>query len=260
MRGRSLLAATSVAFFMAAWVGCSGKTDSPGETNSSPDAGGSPDATSMTSPDANTGPDPKPDASTAGNEDFDAGTPVDVSYGTCQPFTACGGNIVGTWKITGGCVSNQTFADLKSKFCEGIEEGNVVIKAAGTLTATDTTVTRQTKVDISADAFIPQQCAAKAGGSCQIVEAGLSTSVLGTDPPFDKAKCTTDGAGGCNCSVSKAYVENVTGAYTASGNTITTTNPNRTFDYCVDGSKLTYQETTSAGTVSFPIIVELAKN
>ncbi|HVH40829.1 MAG TPA: hypothetical protein VM925_00755 [Labilithrix sp.] len=251
---------------MALWSGCGGVEESPASTlRDGGVGGGGADAAGQDSggitPDSG---DTKVLVD-AGGQDADASKevdsglppPVTVTYGTCPAFTACGGDVIGTWAVSGGCVSADTFAAAKQPPCEGVQESDVVIKAAGTMVATATTIHRKSKVDMSAKLFIPQACAAQAGGNCALVEYGLTNEIEpGTPPLFDKASCTSAGGGACNCTVSRATAEDETSDYTVAGNTLTSTNPTRTFDYCVDGTKNTYKETTDG---SLPIIVELTK-
>jgi hypothetical protein len=260
MLRRCLFAATSVTLCSALfWAGCGGSADIPGPVLGTTDAGhdhevaeSEPDASSTTTPDAK-GADQQ-DA----NTDAPLPAPVSVTYGTCPAFTGCGGDVVGTWKVTGGCVSDTTFADAKTGDCAGVEEGNVDIQAAGLITATATTFRRRLDVTLKADLSIPPACVQYLGGTCNSTEIGLTLSI-GPDQPalFDDAKCTSDGAGGCNCKVKRAYNEDETHDYSVDGSTLTTTDPDRTFAYCVAGTKTTMQETT-AGTL-LPVIVETEK-
>ena len=131
-----------------------------------------------------------------------------------------------------------------------------MIKAAGVVTATATKITRNIKVDLTTKVAIPKARAAQGGGNCQLVAYGLSNEIdPGTPPPFDKATCTSDGNEGCNCTVSKTVKQNETVGYTVAGNTLTT-DDDQTLDYCVEGTKITYQDTTAG---AIPITVELTK-
>ena len=40
---------------------------------------------------------------------------IDITYGTCTNFTKCGGDLVGSWNVTGGCLSEYSFAEAKAK-------------------------------------------------------------------------------------------------------------------------------------------------
>lgn len=261
MLARCLSAASAIVLCsLAVWPGCGGSEAATPRLR---------DSDSGTKSDASANVDEDEDAGTV---DSGTGTPVDagsdatstlpppatIVYGTCPAFTPCGGEATGTWTVTGGCLSDATFAAVKQAPCDGVQESDVVLKAAGTLTANGGKITRNTKVEMTAKLAVPKACAEQApGGSCAIFQYGLTTEIQpGTPPFFDTATCTSNGAGGCNCNVSKTTAENTVNDYTASGNVLTTTDPTRTFDYCVQGTKISYKETTEG---SLPIVVELTK-
>jgi hypothetical protein len=50
-------------------------------------------------------------------------------------------------------------------------------------------------------------------------------------------------AAGCDCDVGDSTNDDTTDAYTTAGNTLTS--GARTFDYCVNGNDIEYQETTA---------------
>ncbi|MBX3218754.1 MAG: hypothetical protein KF850_42505, partial [Labilithrix sp.] len=183
---------------------------------------------------------------------------VDVTYGTCPAFAKCGGDIVGSWKVSGGCVSSDAFTDLKTQ-CPGFEESDVVIKANGTVVATATNVVRKTSVKLTGKIALPKACA-MGTDNCSTIALGLTSGVLPGVPKFETATCT-DGGTLCNCDVSVTRDETTDDSYTSADGVVTTTNPTRTFDYCVDGSKTTYVETTPPAPNAFalPIFIEISK-
>jgi len=235
------------------WMGCS-SDDSPAATNTT-------DAGSNTENDA--GSDPVDSGNDQGKKDSgttnDAGTfeGVDITYGKCPAVAKCGGDIVGSWKVSGGCVPDDAFAEAKAQ-CPGLQESDVVIKANGTVVATATTVERKTNVQVSAKVVVPKACSPVP--DCGLIAAGLQTGALPGAPKFEKATCT-DGGDNCNCDVLGTASEESNDDYTTNGGVLTTTNPDRTFDYCVDGNKTTYTETTPVGQGEFrlPVIVEITK-
>lgn len=226
------------------WAGCSSDDGSP---TPSSDAGPEDDA--ATKPDATQGEE-------AGAKE-DAGPPptVDISYGQCPAFTPCGGDVTGRWTVSGGCLSDDTFADFKEQYCPDLEEKDVVIKASGFVEAIATNLHQAMDIDLTANLVLPQTCLDALGvGSCALVEVGLTTPLQAGMPTFDTAKCTA-AAGGCDCAVAKKLSDETEGEYTISGNTLET-DSGRKFDYCVSGSKTIFQETTDGW---FPIIVDLTK-
>lgn len=240
-------------FFTVAWLGCGG---SEATTNGSSSSGGTTDSGSETSTTSDSGPSDSGGGSTVdvkfdGNIDAPE---VTITYGTCPAFTPCGGDEKGTWKVTGGCLSDEIVADAKTA-CPGFTTSNEVIKAKGIVTADGTNVVRQTQVKLTAKAFVPfTGSCAQAGGNCQLLALGA------TQLGFDKATCVAaDGGGGCDCDVEQSVVNASSATYTKSGNTITTSGGD-TFDYCVAGAKLSYKQTNGQGNQPpFPLVLELAK-
>ncbi|MBX3209363.1 MAG: hypothetical protein KF764_30300 [Labilithrix sp.] len=232
------------------WVGCS--SDDPPATESSADAGNS-------NVDAGGGEDAGRDPVDTGAPEVDVPPPmVDITYGACAAFEKCGGDIAGSWKVSGGCVSSDAFADLKAQ-CAGFEESDVVIKAGGTVVATATNVKRKTSVKLTAKIALPKICAAPIE-NCAVIASGLKSGAVPGAPKFETATCTDAGTI-CNCDVAATIDETTDDSYTAADGVVTTTNPTRNFEYCVDGSKTTYTETTppTAGAFSLPIVVEISK-
>ena len=235
------------------WAGCSGDAGSPPGAAIDPDAGGS-NGSDAGSEDS--GGDIVVDSSTP--EDSGPPATVDITYGTCPAFTKCGGDIVGSWKVTGGCVSSDAFAEAKAQ-CDGLQESDVVIKASGTVVATATKIQRTTTLTLSAKVAVPKACA-QGISNCALIGAGLQSGAVPGVPKFDTATCTDAGTS-CNCTVATTFEEKSDDSYTTADDVVTTTNPTRTFDYCVAGNKTTYKETTAPaqGTFALPVIVEIAK-
>ncbi len=233
------------------WIGCS-SDDPPANNPSNVDAGGGNEN------DAGTG------GTDSGNEqpkdggDKDAGFEgVDITYGKCPDFTKCGGDVTGSWKVKGGCVPDDAFAELKET-CQGLVESDVVIKANGTVVATATTIDRKTNIHVSAKLAIPKSCSPVP--DCSLIASGLQSGFLPGAPKFEKATCTDSGTS-CNCDVTGTFSEQANDEYTTANDVLTTKDPERTFDYCVKDSTLTYRETTepAQGQFTLPVIVDLSK-
>jgi len=170
---------------------------------------------------------------------------IDIQYKGCTPLAACGGDVKGTWRLTGGCVPDGAFAAAKQQ-CAGLVESNVKFQARGVVFADATKITRKTEVKLTATLAVPQMCVA-AIGTC----ADVATAIKFTG--IDTATCAVS-AGGCDCDVADQTNENTTDAYTTSGNTLTS--GVRTFDYCVAGNEIKYEETTAK---AVPAVFTLAK-
>ncbi len=235
------------------WVGCS--SDDPNTSAPTQDAGpGSDNDSGNNDTDSGNNNPPDDDAGSKQDASFEG---VDIKYGKCPDFVKCGGDVVGSWKVSGGCVPDDAFAEARTK-CPGLQESDVVIKANGTVVATATTIERKTNVQVSAKVVVPKSCSPIA--DCGLIATGLQTGALPGAPKFDTATCTDSGAN-CNCDVVGSINEDTSDDYTTSGNVLTTKDPERTFDYCVKGNVTTYKETTAPaqGEFSLPIIVEIAK-
>lgn len=234
---------------MLVWTGCSGSEEGSPATPADDGGAGNDDADDPPGGDdaggGEAGPEPEPPPT------------VNIDYGQCPAFNACGGDVKGRWTVSGGCLGDDAFSDLKQGGCAAVTEHDVVITAAGVLEVGDTSLRRKTSIDLSATLEIPQACLDDLQvPTCLLAEFGLTTPLGGGEAPFDTAKCDDLADGGCSCEVTKAVIEDVESDYTASGNTVTTTQPTRTFDYCVSGDTSTFQETTAG---SLPLIVKLAK-
>lgn len=244
--------AVSVAAFVAWWTGCS----SDGSTEANGNDGG------PVGPGAEAG---GPGEHEGGTTTKEAGTPdaakdapvdsasplgpfVDIPYGaaSCPAFTPCGGDPKGSWKVTGGCVTEAVLAEAKAK-CAGLVESDVKFRARGTVVTDAVKVTRDTEVEYTAKLAIPPECKPTQAplNTCAAVGSGLVFYA-----GLDTATCTDDAAtGGCNCDVADSFSDASSDTYTTSTSTLTTGSGNteRTFDYCVNGAgtELAYQETTA---------------
>ena len=242
----------ALAGVMTVWVGCS-SDDTPASTAST-DAG---TPSTVDSGSNGTGSVDSGNGTTGG---LDGG--VSITYGTCQTFAKCGGDVVGNWKVTGGCFDKSTFDDAR-KLCPGLQESDVVIQAAGTLSFTATDTTRNTTVKLTGKIFVPTAdptCSSANGQNCAFLPIGLTQ--LGSGAlKFDTATCTdtTSPSKGCNCDVTKTTTDDATQPYTKSsdGDTLDLTSPTQTYDYCISGGTNTYLETTNNSTLK--LYVQIGK-
>jgi len=235
------------------WMGCS-SDDPPATTPGETDAG------TQTGTDAgNTETDSgnKQPEKDAGDKDASAFEGVDITYGKCPDFAKCGGDVTGSWKVSGGCVSDDAFAEAKVK-CPGLQESDVAIKASGTVVATATTIQRKTTAQITAKVSVPKSCSPIP--DCSLIAGGLQSGAVPGAPKFEKATCADSGAN-CDCDVVATVTEDTDDEYTTSGNVLTTKDPARTFDYCAKADTVTYTETTPPvkDVFTLPFVVELTK-
>lgn len=235
-----------------AWTGCSSSDTSTDTPDSGTNAG-----------DSGVHTDPSDDDD-AGTQDNDSGTDagvdasidapqVDLKFGNCDAFAACGGDPKGSWHVASGCVDEEAF-DFAKDICAALKVSNVVFKAKGLVDVTATNIDRRTEVFFSATFGIPKPCADIVGGDCNSVATALKLPQYGN---LDAATCKSDGANGCTCDVSDTEAQHIADTYTQNANTITT-GSGQTYDICVDTGKseVSYRETTAK---ALPATFVLAK-
>jgi hypothetical protein len=159
-------------------------------------------------------------------------------------FAACGGDVVGTWTVTGACASATTaLSDMCPTALISLDitlSGSATFKADGTSTSDFTS-----KADIS-----------------YTLDADCLSNITGGHPPStcddlsqpadDSGKatvCTGDPAVGCDCvqnGVEKTEAK--TGTYVVDGSTMTTTDDadgsTGSLTFCVKGNDGRFQETS----------------
>lgn len=245
----------ALATVAAVWLGC-GSDDPATVPQNDTDAG----TVNRTDSGSNTRVD-----SGAGNGDGTGGLDggVQITYGTCETFSACGGDLVGDWKVTGGCLDKSTF-DAARLNCPTLQESDVKIEATGTLDFTATQLTRDTKVRLTGKVFVPTNsdaCPDAKNAPCLFLGAGLTAGAAGL--AFDTATCTDTAAPekGCNCNVSKTITDNATQPYsTPSTGTLRTENPTQQYNYCVNGASSTYLQTSQGSTAqTIKLYVKIGK-
>jgi hypothetical protein len=177
----------------------------------------------------------------------------------CTMFTACGGNVVGTWKLTKACISglpNPLAAFCPSSTFQVSESlsGTVKFVANDGVTlamgVAGGTYSSNISSSVVEDLNIPASCLQ--GATCAQVQSSINQSVDG-GAPAAMGTCT-DAAGGCACHVTAAgSATPTTGVYSVSGSTITL--DGQPSPYCVKGSGLLIQNPTTmmAGAGTFTI-------
>jgi hypothetical protein len=156
------------------------------------------------------------------------------SRATCGAVSACGGDIIGSWKVIDSCLTtNQDLSSVAGPGCTG----------ASALWAFTYTGTLTYNGDGTFDSTIM--------GSATIHEQFPSgcnpfgnTCAQDTQPPTDagaSSTCSTDTTGSCTCDVVTAVTAATpTGTYSVSGTTLTTVQAGNTstLSYCVQGGFL----------------------
>jgi hypothetical protein len=229
------------------------------------DAGGGTDAFVPpvdTGPRADAGHDaaPAPDVGTvlppvdAGDPFGDAGALGDPAWapltvlvdGTmCPALDPCGGDVVGTWDVSGGCFSADLSAIMMCPGARasgsGMGRGRVTFDASGIAHRV-----AQSEVDILVT--VPAVCAGFVGGC-----SGIETRIRMATPD---AACTTESDGSCLCQARQTRTIDDTDTYTISGNEIVGGTSGHHWAYCVSGSSLSYEDVTT-GSMREPGIVDL---
>lgn len=202
---------------------------------------------------------PTPDVGTvlppidAGNPFGDSGTlgdpvwvPLDVLVdgSTCPALTPCGGDIVGTWDVGGGCFAVDLSAVMMCPGAtvsgSGMGRGRVVFD--GTLAHR----VAQSEVDVIVT--VPALCAGFVGGC-----SGIETRIQMATPD---AACATQTDGSCLCQARQTTTIDDVDTYTTSGDEIIGGASGKHWAYCVSGTTLRYEDVSSTGTRE-PGIVEL---
>jgi hypothetical protein len=154
---------------------------------------------------------------------------------SCATVSPCGGDIVGTWKVTQSCVTAT--ADLSS-VCAGAS-GELAYMFSGTVTYNaDRTYTSALSATVIADEHYPSGCAPFGLTCAQLEQSGREAIDAGKITSYS---CSTDAAGACNCeSVIPETSSNTPGTYSTSGGMLGTTagGMTSTDSYCVQGGVL----------------------
>lgn len=249
--GLAALLAVSTVF----WAGCSSSDDTTNDAT--PDSGAN-------KADTGTGDDDDDDT------DQDAGTdggkasgdtvavPYDTTGNSCKSVEACGGDPKGTWKYADGtCL--QTI-ELAKEICPAAVISDITI--TGTLEI-GAAAKRNSKM--AAKAKLPRACidklTGKEGYDCSAVAIGLTLPYKENPQQGDvsglgltKATCT-GGTGDCNCDIFLDDVKNQSYTLQKDGKQIKF-DDGKTFDFCVEGDKLSYIDTTANNPMPFTFVTK----
>jgi len=222
------------------------------DADSAPDAG-APDAPEFDAPPDDAPLLPSVDAGDPFGDTGTLGAPawvdLDVLTGgeTCPALVACGGDEVGTWDVTGGCIELPLGGMLA--VCPGatLEASG---RARGRVVFDGTLARRIAQTEVVATIFLPAVCAGFVGGCSSIEERIRMQS--------PDAACADDGAGNCDCAVRQSSVIDDGDLYTIEGNEIVSSTAGRRWEYCVEGTSMRYRDVTPMGERE-PGIIELGR-
>lgn len=183
---------------------------------------------------------------------FDAGMPPSVAISfaqNCNAVQPCGGALPGLWHYQSFCVEDSIFSRLVN-LCGGASQTSILNRtgtARGAVFFTPTQMGRSVTgvVDFSLST-VSSTCVngfMGIGGCTQLPAVAAQAGVSGTCSlsfPDGGPSTTT-----CTCQLTFPFNDQATEDYTSAGNVITTPR-GRTFEYCVQGQTMTYEETTPA--------------
>ena len=246
MKSRAVFAGGAMIVAATLVFACGGSDAVSVDAGGSDSGGGGNDGTSggdvtTPPPDGSSPADAGSDGTTVtdGGTTLDGGVPIQI--GNCSTFTACGGNVVGTWDYTGGCVADP-FANNQ---CTTLVVHSQSASMKGTITfASDGgasgQVTRNLQASYDANITVPSSCTYKQ--SCTNIAGYLQQA-----SPGATVTCTTNSQQGCDCSYSAVFTDQSTRPYTIQGTDLLVGQgaPNQIdhYAYCVQGTSMQYQHT-----------------
>lgn len=160
----------------------------------------------------------------------------------CPALEPCGGDVVGTWDVRGGCVEVPVPMELMR--CPGAGVTRATGRARGRVTFDGSTAHRIAQSEVIVDIFVPGLCASFVGG-CAAIESQIRMRI-------DDARCVEDRAD-CVCSIRRVQTIDEADGYRIEGSQIVSATTGTRWDYCVEGDVLRYEEVT-AGSTPAPII------
>ncbi len=192
------------------------------------------------------------------------GDPITLMTGNCPALTPCGGDVVGSWKISSICDASGGTAgtggsttDMPSCATQTVGEASSDVtfefKSDGSFTAAGT-------ITITEDETFDDACAMSQFGSDVATTCDLLDS-FGAQGDTDYALSCTVANGLCDCHFTVPLTSNEVGTYTVDGDQITVdytetdsdgtvTTGTETDSFCVKGDTMTQASTTSVATLT----------
>jgi hypothetical protein len=193
------------------------------------DAGGDDDA----------GPDPDAGGMTDAGVDASSPTAGAITFmEVCPPFTPCGGDLTGTWRYDGVCVTHAEVEAALTDACATATFISGTGSVDGTVSFDATTVMRDGTTSLSIVANIPAAC------TFSLPCATVVATQIETMAMVDSATCVDAAApaDGCDCTIMDSEVISESDPYTATGNVFENDSTMRRWEYCIDGTDLTLRE------------------
>jgi hypothetical protein len=165
---------------------------------------------------------------------------------SCDGGAACGGDVVGTWRIS-PCTAAPTDLSSFDMTCPPATLRSVISTFDETLTFKADLSYETTFAETGQYQFdYPPACVSADGAtvSCDYFKGKIDSLVGTTSPKFTVEPATCVAAnGGCSCTTAFTFAPQVLpGTYSISGTTLTQTRslgPTISNDYCVQGNTLT---------------------
>jgi hypothetical protein len=199
----------------------------------------------------------------------------DSNGASCSDVAACGGNVVGDWKITRSCLGaatgNAAMASGLSSSCPSARTGDTNVMMSGSVSyRADMTFSQTTTVSGSVSVVLPASCLTQRGTTVtcdqinQLFKSTLASGGSAGTSGLPDISCSSAGAGSCSCTTSiPSQTSTTSGTYATNGSVLTQNGSSD--DYCVQGNKLylrPHQGTSmmsTMGTVSMVGQIELQK-
>lgn len=165
------------------------------------------------------------------------------SKARCETFSACGGNLEGTWSVGNSCVEGNltAMANLNPNLpiaCQGMYE-QVTATMSGTVAFAAGTATLDTKMTVTYQIEIGPECLT--GFAPGLVVDAATCPSLGPSMVDSKlhasSTCVVSGKN-CTCAAKDEFVNDETRSYDVSGAKISYSGSADFLEYCVEGSTL----------------------
>ena len=172
----------------------------------------------------------------------------------CAAFDACGGNLVGRWKVTKLCPSDATLKNVEKSAKPCADSTGVVTLSASGFYEFDPLGKINIDTDFAAHFVesVPSSCL-QAGEDCAVLQDRLSALAH-----VAAATCQAT-ATGCDCVYDISGSTKETHSYVSNGSQYTETDPSdgkqTKSDYCVEGASLRTSE--AAGISEFSNVSDM---
>ena len=179
----------------------------------------------------------------------------DGDAGGCSAVKACGGNVLGSWKVVSACnLVASTPAMLDD--CPEASSVTTVDEATGMVVFDKDTFSRQIRFQAHVQLRFPDSCKPKLG-------AELCADLSGALDDGTELECTTAATGGgCSCEAVLVTEARESGVYSLRGNQVELPQDNE--DYCVQNNQLSMSPRVTmnmgnAGEVTLSLRTTLSK-